>query len=550
MRKVKVVLTGILVVALCANVGAVKNGVKKSEAKEIQSRDVIQEKLTYSGVKKVSAKKKSEKKKSSEQKKVKDSQGLVYTYPKDEDGEVTTKKEWVVSAGKLKKKKVVIPAKFKGKKVVKVDGSEFSSRKKLTSITIGKNIKVISDGAFAGCVNLSKVKFKGNSLVSIGDTVFANCASLKKITLPKNLHFISHSAFSSSGLEEIVLPDKMENLWDSAFEDCKALKKVTLSKQIKEIRPRCFEGCTQLNEIVIPEKTEVIREEAFTGCEALENVIFEGAVDEIEKNAFSGTPFLEKAKIGNYCIINGLLLETYGEVAGELEIDGTQGVEGNIIRGISGIAYANSNLNKITIKNMEVISGKAFENNKAAECSVQNVGKISPFAFYDCEFTTLTVENIKVLDECFSLVKAKYYYAKNIGQIEFASYAGIPKDVEIIVIDGIEKEDTIPNISMKTQLENVVIRGNISEMDADRMGFCPKLKSLTIETPLTPEWTCFAGKPYWFQECSSITDVYLKCGGVSATIKGVLPTGITLHVPAEQVEEYKKYVDCNVVVWE
>ncbi len=539
MRKIKAVVVSILTMALCVNTGVEGSATKNAEAKVVSKNAILQEEKIHPATRKMSAKKK---------KIVKDSQGLIYTFPED-DGEVTSKNCWVVSAKKIKKKNIVIPAKYKGKRVVEVARIGYDGRKKLHSVTIGKNVVTISEGAFSGCSNLSKVKFKGNRLVSIGEAAFSGCTSLKKVTLPKNVHSIFDTAFSFSGLEEIVIPDKTENIWEYTFRNCKNLKKVTLGKGIKMINPYCFEGCSQLNEMVIPEKVEEIGEGAFSGCEKIETLIFEGQVKEIGKNAFFGTPFLEKSKVENCAIVNGLIVETYGELSGELEIDGTQGIGGQVIRGISGCAYANNNLNKITIKNLEVIGGKAFENSKAQECFVQNVNTISLNAFAGCEFTKLTVENIKLLFQCFVTTTAKDYCAKNIGEFGFYEYSGIPRGVETVSIDGIELTETMPGIRTCNELKQITIKGNITEIPAQKMGFLSNLESYTLETPNTPEWTCEQGRPNWFAECPKLTDVYLKCGGVSPSIKGVLPENITLYVPAEQVEEYKKYVDCKVVAW-
>ena len=523
--------------ALCVNLGAVDNVAKKSKAKVASDGDVVQEEITYPSVKKADKRGKTT-----------DSQGLVYRYPIDDEGEIEKKNVWAVSAGKLKKNKIVIPDTFNGKKVVEVDWDGFHGCKKITSITLGKNVKQIKGQAFLSCKNLSEVKFKGNSLKSIYSYAFEECNALKRIDLPKSLNWMSEGVFARSGLEEITIPNKVENIWDYTFGECKNLKKVKLNKKIKEIRSGSFENCISLKKIAIPKKVEIIRDEAFAGCTQLEKVNFKGEVREIEENAFRDTPFLEEAKKGEYCIINGLLIETYGEFTGNLVIDGNEGLNGVKIRGIGGTAFSNNkNLKKITIKNMNAIAGNAFGNCKAEECYIENVDKFSYYAFMDSSITIVTVKNIKELDECFNGLEAKEYYASDIGKI---GYESIPRNVEKIEIDGIKKKSVIPSIRTQEKLKSAIIKGNISEIDAMRIAYCPALENLTIETPLTPKWTAIPMEDQWFEGSTSIKDIYIKAGGVDVSIAGVFSEDMILHVPAEQVEEYKKYVDCKVVAWE
>lgn len=422
MRKIKAVAVGILTMALCVNMGAAETMAKESGVNIVSKGTIIQEEITHPSMKKAD-----------ERETVTDSQGLVYRYPIDDEGEITSTEIWSVSAGELKKSNIIVPDTFHGKKVAQVDWDGFKDCKKLRSITLGKNVNCIKSMAFLRCKNLSEVKIKGNSLESIYSSAFDGCISLKKIDLPKSMKWISESAFARSGLEQITVPAKVINLYGYSFAECKKLKKVKLSKNLYGIQYSCFEGCTALEEIVIPKKVKNIRYEAFKGCKKLENVTFRGKVEEIEKNAFQDTPFLNKAKKGKYCIINGLLVETYHKVKGNLAINGKKKINGQKIRGISGSAYSNNkNLNKITIKNVKLITGYAFENCKAKECRIKNAGKFSYWAFYDSEIPTFRVQSVDELNYCFGGLKTKKYYAEDIGKY---GYRGIPEDIKEVYLD-------------------------------------------------------------------------------------------------------------------
>ncbi len=93
---------------------------------------------------------------------------------------------------------IFIPAsvKLKGKtfKVVSVGKGAFKNNKKLKSVKIGKNIKVINKEAFSGCKKLEKVKM-GRNVTSIGKKAFNNCTSLRIITIPSKVKKIGAKAF-------------------------------------------------------------------------------------------------------------------------------------------------------------------------------------------------------------------------------------------------------------------------------------------------------------------------------------------------------------------
>ncbi len=437
MRKVKAVV-GILVMLLCLNIGTM---------------------VTYA--------------KESEQVKVTDSQGLIYRYPIDYEGEIEKTDVWAVSAGKLKKSEIVIPDTFKGKKVVAVDWNGFQNCKKLTGITIGKNVAYIRDYAFYGCENLSRINFKGDLVRFLFDCTFEKCTSLKKIILPRNLESISGTTFSKSGLEEITLPGKVTMIDSGAFADCKSLKKVNLNNKLTMIGSECFEGCKQLAQITIPQKVEIIEVGAFDGCKNLEKVTFQGKVNEIQKYAFRDTLFLKKSRKGKYCIMNGLLVETYEKVKGNLIINGKKKINGQKIRGISGSAYENNKeLNSIRIKNVKYVTGNAFENCKAKECKIENAKKFSYWAFNDSEIQSFYVQAIDELKYCFGGLTTEKFYAEDIGKY---GYLGVPE---------------------------------------------------------------------------SAKEAYLDLDEVHQIVCESMDSNATLYVPAEQVEEYKNLVHCNVAVWE
>ena len=96
--------------------------------------------------------------------------------------------------------KVTIPATIKANgetyKVTAIKASAFKGRKKLKTVSIGKNVKTIGKNAFASCVKLKTVT-GGAALTSIGEGAFKSCKVLTAITLNKNVKTIGKAAFQS-----------------------------------------------------------------------------------------------------------------------------------------------------------------------------------------------------------------------------------------------------------------------------------------------------------------------------------------------------------------
>lgn len=91
----------------------------------------------------------------------------------------STKEKTVTVTGSSKKlTKLTIPAtvKYKGMtfKVTAVAKKAFKNQKKLTKVTVGKNVVSIGSEAFSGAKKLGKIEFSGTAVKSIGKNAFKN----------------------------------------------------------------------------------------------------------------------------------------------------------------------------------------------------------------------------------------------------------------------------------------------------------------------------------------------------------------------------------------
>ncbi|MGN0361026.1 MAG: leucine-rich repeat protein [Hominisplanchenecus sp.] len=80
--------------------------------------------------------------------------------------------------------------------ITAVGASAFKNNKKVTSVSIGKNVEKLGSNAFAGCANLKTVTIKSAKLKEIGSKAFYNCKKLKTITIKsKQLKKAGKNAF-------------------------------------------------------------------------------------------------------------------------------------------------------------------------------------------------------------------------------------------------------------------------------------------------------------------------------------------------------------------
>ena len=113
---------------------------------------------------------------------------------------------------------------------------------------------------------------KDYPVTSIGNMAFGKCAST---------------------LEEVTVPDGVEEIGDGAFRDCVALKRVNLPEGLRYIENNAFAGCCELSEVKLPEGLTAIGDSAFAGCGKLTDINIPGTVECIGDNAFAGCGITE-----------------------------------------------------------------------------------------------------------------------------------------------------------------------------------------------------------------------------------------------------------------
>lgn len=228
---------------------------------------------------------------------------------------------------------IVIPSKIKSQKITGLGSQLFINLETLKSVTIPETIEWISESAFDGCTNLSKITFESKNGYKFGQ-VFNNTGWYKNqkdgvifldnfiygfkgeisqnLTIPyhKDITYVGKSAFTGlSKLKSVYIPDNVTHIGKYAFKDCVNLKNVHFPSELRAIEMEAFTKCKALEEIVIPEKNELIDGRAFRDCVSLKTAIVYG---DILSEAFWGIDNMKRMEIcGN---ITCLRINSYIDV--------------------------------------------------------------------------------------------------------------------------------------------------------------------------------------------------------------------------------------------
>lgn len=104
-------------------------------------------------------------------------------------------------------KKIIIPDSIEIDeelyKVTKIKASSFVGCKRLTSVTIGKNVKEIGRNAFKDCKNLKSITVKSKVLEKVGKNALKGTSSKLKITIPKKKQKVYKKLFLGRGNKKI-----------------------------------------------------------------------------------------------------------------------------------------------------------------------------------------------------------------------------------------------------------------------------------------------------------------------------------------------------------
>ena len=170
--------------------------------------------------------------------------------------------------------------------------------KNIRSVVIPYGIRVIGEGAFKECTNLTDVTLP-RGLTTIGNEAFQKCTKLTRINIPDSVTSIGEYAFQEcKSLPNIQLPYGIKTIEFFSFKGCTSLTNVTIPASVTSINYGAFNKCKSLRRLTIPNSVTSIGDYAFAYCN-LESIIIPDSVVTIGKCAFFNYTDMTYLKIGN-----------------------------------------------------------------------------------------------------------------------------------------------------------------------------------------------------------------------------------------------------------
>ena len=235
-----------------------------------------------------------------------------------------------------------------------IEAGTFEGVNCLTSISLGKEIKAIGEGAFLDCcieeIRLPEelqevgegafdlfdikrvwwpgskdswaafcasehVKGRNEPLLCAGEVCcadgvfeateeieidsaeagqFRNRVDLRRVTVKRGVTQIGSGCFKGcANLVEAKLCIDIQQIGDEAFYHCTRLKKARLPARVKRVGKSAFADCRALEAVAVPQTLKAIEEKVFAGCFSLKELETGMCLETIGEGAFAGCLSLE-----------------------------------------------------------------------------------------------------------------------------------------------------------------------------------------------------------------------------------------------------------------
>ena len=143
---------------------------------------------------------------------------------------------------------------------------------------VGKTSNIYIDNNLI--TNITKIDLSTHK-GALGAYAFAKWTWLEEVILPNNLEQVPIGIFyNCTSLKKISLPNNLKTINDYAFDNCKSLNILDLPIGLEFIGWSAFDSCKSLITLVIPDSIITLEDRAFSHCDNLKSVYYLGTVDD------------------------------------------------------------------------------------------------------------------------------------------------------------------------------------------------------------------------------------------------------------------------------
>ncbi len=148
----------------------------------------------------------------------------------------------------------------------------------ITSITIPETVKMFDGNPFKYCTNLARfistyATSDGYALVCDNELIaLARNYRAETYKIPYGVKSIGNSAFYGSVIKSVEIPNSVAKISDEAFYGCKKLQELVLPERLEELGREVCVDCINLKSVTLPRNAAISEDFAgFVGCYNLES---------------------------------------------------------------------------------------------------------------------------------------------------------------------------------------------------------------------------------------------------------------------------------------
>ena len=204
------------------------------------------------------------------------------------------------------------------------------------------------------------------------------CAALTDIEIEGEDTYLAPGCFSMCPIQSFRFPRQATEIQTSVLRGCAYLENVVIPEGVDSIWERAFEGCMSLKSLRLPESLELIGEGAFSNTLSLESITIPAKVRSIADEAFAFTPRLRNLTVSpenRHFEMRGSALIDREEkrlICFLSQQEGAYTVPGDI-ETVGALAFSASRLSEITLpSNVRRVGDWAFRASKIERLNVEN----------------------------------------------------------------------------------------------------------------------------------------------------------------------------------